>query len=167
MTRKKGPAKIIIRRDAMHRVSTFLSVTDVTRRLHNPATFYQSHSAAAPCRQPNFETPKILVPNLGIGNAIALETPVSTEGFGSKPEFRAHFHSQTGVWERAVMRRCLRLSLGNALLRVTSVSKPEHCHAPHKRASQCRNRQVRRDFVRLLSEPLRPRCRFSSQRSFE
>ena len=94
---------------------------DVTRQLHNSATFYQSHSAAAPYRQPNFETPKSLVPNLGIGNAIALETPVSTEFFGSKLGFRAHFHSQTGVWERAVMRCWFRLSLGNALLRVTSV----------------------------------------------
>ena len=72
-------------------------------------------------RQPNFKTPKILVPNLWIGSAIVLETPVSNEFLGSKPEFRAHFHSQTGVWERAVMRCCFRLSLGNALLRVTSV----------------------------------------------
>ena len=38
-------------------------------------------------RQPNFKTPKILVPNLWIGSAIVLETPVSNEFLGSKPEF--------------------------------------------------------------------------------
>ncbi len=50
---------------------------DVTRQLHNTATFYQRYSAEAHYREPNLETPKILVPNLWIGSEIVLETPVS------------------------------------------------------------------------------------------
>ncbi len=42
-------------------------LTDVTRQLHNTATFYQSHSAAAAYRQPNFGTPKFSFPISGLG----------------------------------------------------------------------------------------------------